>query len=49
MEVGDYDGLPSPETLETVAAYTLLRIDQNSWLHLITDGQQLWVEVERGE
>ncbi|MBN2502972.1 MAG: ComEC/Rec2 family competence protein [Anaerolineales bacterium] len=48
VEAGDYDGLPSPETLETVAAYNLLRTDQNGWLHLSTDGEQLWVEVERG-
>jgi beta-lactamase superfamily II metal-dependent hydrolase len=49
VEAGDYDGLPSPETLETVAAYTLLRTDQHGWLHLSTDGEQMWVEVERGE
>jgi len=27
--------------------FTLLRIDQNGWIELTTDGEQLWVEVER--
>ena len=37
----------SPETLEAVAGYTLLRTDQNGWIELSSDGQQLWVEVEK--
>jgi len=44
---GDKDGLPSPETLETVQGYNLLRTDQQGWIHLSTDGEELWVEVER--
>jgi competence protein ComEC len=40
------EGLPSPETLESVQDYTLLRTDQNGWIELTTDGEQLWVEVE---
>jgi competence protein ComEC len=43
---GDYEGLPSPETLEALEGYTLLRTDQHGWVHLTTDGSQLWVEVE---
>ncbi|MEW6716673.1 MAG: ComEC/Rec2 family competence protein [Chloroflexota bacterium] len=43
----DPDGLPSPETIEALAGYTLLRTDRNGWIHLSTDGQQMWVEVER--
>jgi competence protein ComEC len=43
----DRDGLPSPETLEAVQGYTLLRTDRNGWIHLCTDGEQMWVEVER--
>ena len=27
--------------------YTLLRTDRNGWIQLSTDGEQLWVEVER--
>jgi competence protein ComEC len=40
-------GFPSPETLDTIAGYPLLRTDQNGWIHLSTDGDRLWVEVER--
>jgi competence protein ComEC len=43
----DRDGLPAPETLEAVAGYSLLRTDLNGWIHLSTDGEQMWVEVER--
>jgi beta-lactamase superfamily II metal-dependent hydrolase len=44
---GDREGRPSPETLEAVDGYTLLRTDRNGWIELSTDGEQLWVEVER--
>ena len=44
---GDREGLPSPETLEALEGYTLLRTDRNGWIELTTDGEQMWVEVER--
>jgi len=37
----------NPETLEAVEGYTLLRTDQNGWIELSTDGEQMWVEVEK--
>lgn len=43
----DPDGLPDMETLEAVLGYSLLRTDLNGWVHLSTDGEKLWVEVER--
>jgi competence protein ComEC len=43
----DRDGLPDVETLEAVEGYTLLRTDQNGWIQISTDGEQMWVEVER--
>jgi len=43
----DRTGIPSPETLEALQGYTLLRTDQNGWIELTTDGKQMWVEVER--
>jgi len=43
----DYEGLPSPETLEAVEGYTLLRTDRHGWIELSTDGEEMWVEVER--
>jgi hypothetical protein len=30
-----------------VEGYTLLRTDRIGWIELTTDGQQMWVEVER--
>jgi competence protein ComEC len=44
---GDRSGLPSPETLEALEGYNLLRTDQNGWIEISTDGKQMWVEVER--
>ena len=44
---GDREGLPSDETLAAVESYTLMRTDHNGWIELSTDGEQLWVEVER--
>lgn len=47
VTAGDWDGFPPPETLQALRGYTLLRTDRNGWIHLSTDGEQLWVEVER--
>jgi len=47
VAAGDREGLPDAETLEAVEGYTLLRTDQNGWIELSTDGEQLWVEAER--
>jgi competence protein ComEC len=47
VAAGDLDGLPSPETMVTVDGYNLLRTDRNGWIELTTDGEQMWVEVER--
>jgi len=43
----DKDGRPDNELLDSLVDYTLLRTDQNGWIQLSTDGEQLWVEVER--
>ncbi len=47
VAAGDRQGRPDPETLEAVEGYTLLRTDRNGWIELKTDGEQMWVEVER--
>jgi competence protein ComEC len=44
---GNNQGLPSSETLQAVQGYNLLRTDRNGWIELTTDGDQMWVEVER--
>ena len=43
----DRTGLPSPESLDVLQGYNLLRTDRNGWIELITDGKQMWVEVEK--
>jgi beta-lactamase superfamily II metal-dependent hydrolase len=43
----DSTGLPSPETLNVLQGYNLLRTDQNGFIELTTDGTQMWVQVER--
>lgn len=40
-------GLPDAEVLQALLGYSLLRTDQNGWIELITDGERLWVKVER--
>jgi len=47
LGAGNLRGLPDAETLQTVTGYTLLRTDRNGWIELSTDGEQLWVQVER--
>ena len=43
----DKTGLPSPETMEALEGYNLLRTDQNGWIELTTDGKQMWLQVEK--
>jgi competence protein ComEC len=47
VAAGDPDGLPDPQVLEALQGYNLLRTDRNGWIRLSTDGQRMWVEVER--
>jgi beta-lactamase superfamily II metal-dependent hydrolase len=44
---GDPNGLPSPDTLDAVGGYSLLRTDRNGWIAVTTDGNKMQVEVER--
>jgi beta-lactamase superfamily II metal-dependent hydrolase len=43
----DARGLPSPDTLASLQGYNLLRTDVNGWIELVTDGEQMWVQVEK--
>jgi beta-lactamase superfamily II metal-dependent hydrolase len=47
VATGDRRARPAPEVLQAVGGYTLLRTDQNGWVHLSTDREQMWMEVER--
>jgi competence protein ComEC len=47
VAAGDIDGLPDGEVLETIKDYALLRTDQSGWIEITTNGEQMWVNVER--
>jgi competence protein ComEC len=44
---GDVNGRPDKETLDALAGRSILRTDVNGWIDVSTDGQQMWVNVER--
>ena len=48
VEAGDQDGLPDQEVLKALEGYSLLRTDRSGWVSVITDGDEMHVEVERG-
>ncbi len=47
VAAGDPNGLPDPAVLGELNGITLLRTDRNGWIMLSTDGERLWVEVEK--
>ncbi|MGE5073448.1 MAG: ComEC/Rec2 family competence protein, partial [Anaerolineae bacterium] len=44
---GDDRGRPDKETLEALAGRSVLRTDINGWIDVSTDGNQMWVDVQR--
>ena len=42
-------GLPNRGLLDRLEGYSLLRTDQHGTIHLSTDGEKLWIRVERLE
>jgi len=49
VEADDPRGLPLPEVLTALQGITVLRTDRQGWVELRTDGERLWIEVERPE
>jgi len=47
VDAADKNGMPDADVLESVEGYDLLRTDQNGWVEITTDGQRMWVNVER--
>ncbi|MGB8982514.1 MAG: ComEC/Rec2 family competence protein [Anaerolineales bacterium] len=47
VDAADPNGMPDGEVLELVRDYQLLRTDRNGWIEITTDGEQMWVNVER--
>jgi hypothetical protein len=45
----DSQGLPDRGLIDLLGGYSLLRTDQNGSISLITDGEKLWIRVERLE
>jgi hypothetical protein len=38
---------PDPEVQAALEGYTLLRTNRKGWIELSTDGEQMWVEVDK--
>jgi competence protein ComEC len=47
VDAADQNGMPDREVLESVEDYALLRTDQSGWIEITTNGEQMWVNVER--
>lgn len=45
--VDDFDGLPDEGVIAALAGRTLLRTDRNGWIEITSDGEKLWLEVEK--
>jgi beta-lactamase superfamily II metal-dependent hydrolase len=47
LYAGDELTWPDSETSRALQGRNMLRADRNGWVHVSTDGEQMWVEVER--
>jgi competence protein ComEC len=47
VEAGDLGGLPAQSVIESIHNTTLLRTDRNGWIEVTTDGETMWVDVQR--
>lgn len=47
VAAGDPDGLPAQAVLDALQGITLLRTDRDGWITVTTDGEGMWVEVEK--
>ncbi len=47
VDAADENGMPDAEVLESVEGFELLRTDQSGWIEFTTNGEQMWVNVER--
>lgn len=43
----DRQGHPSPALLRRMTGYSLLRTDLHGWIEITTDGEQMWINVEK--
>jgi len=47
VDAADENGMPDGEALDAVKGYSLLRTDESGWIEISTNGEQMWVNVER--
>ena len=47
VSAADENGMPDSEVLDSLKDYELLRTDRNGWVEITTNGEQMWVNVER--
>jgi len=47
VDAADENGMPDGEALDAVKGYSLLRTDESGWIEISTNGDQMWVNVER--
>ena len=47
VDAADQNGMPDGQVLDAVTGYSLLRTDQSGWIEITTNGDQMWVNVER--
>jgi competence protein ComEC len=47
VSAADENGMPDSEVLESIKDYQLFRTDRNGWVEVTTDGERMWVNVER--
>ena len=47
VSAADENGMPDGEVLQALEGFSLLRTDQNGWVEIVTDGTQMWVNVEQ--
>jgi competence protein ComEC len=47
VAAGDPDGLPHEEIIEAVENYSFLRTDYNGWIEVTTNGEEMWIQVEK--
>jgi len=47
LDANDSQNQPDPATLQSLQGYSILRTDRNGWIDVSTDGEQMWVEVEK--
>jgi beta-lactamase superfamily II metal-dependent hydrolase len=43
----DSQGMPDQSVLDSLSGRELLRTDRNGWIRISTDGERMWVEVQK--